>query len=136
MDSSNPAFRKSKDLFAIRQFFREVPEALTILAHSQLTPIIEAIFGNEYFIVKSIYFDKPPSSNWFVSYHQDLTISVDQKIEQPGFGPWTVKQGQFAVQPPLEILGDNFTIRIHLDDTTSANGTLKVIPESHQLKLR
>lgn len=70
-------------------------------------------------------------SNWFVAYHQDLTISVDKKVETENFGPWTVKQNQFAVQPPLEILKSNFTIRIHLDDTDEQNGALKVIPKSH-----
>ncbi|HEX2629378.1 MAG TPA: phytanoyl-CoA dioxygenase family protein, partial [Chitinophagaceae bacterium] len=51
--------------------------------------------------------------------------------EVDGFQSWTVKQNQFAVQPPLEYLEDNFTIRIHLDDTTKENGALKVIPGSH-----
>ena len=81
--------------------------------------------------MKSIYFDKPAGSNWFVSYHQDLTISVNAKIDLGGFGPWTVKQDQYAVQPPLQILENNFTIRIHLDDTDENNGALKVIPGSH-----
>jgi ectoine hydroxylase-related dioxygenase (phytanoyl-CoA dioxygenase family) len=82
-------------------------------------------------VVKSIYFDKPEKSNWFVSYHQDLTISVDKKTETEGFGPWTVKQNQFAVQPILAILENIFTIRIHLDDTDENNGALKVINKSH-----
>ncbi|HSC40278.1 MAG TPA: phytanoyl-CoA dioxygenase family protein, partial [Chitinophagaceae bacterium] len=71
-------------------------------------------------------------SNWFVSYHQDLTISVDRKTEADGFGLWTIKQGWFAVQPPMPILESNYTIRIHLDDTDEANGALKVIPGSHR----
>ncbi|MFD1256587.1 phytanoyl-CoA dioxygenase family protein [Mucilaginibacter terrae] len=89
------------------------------------------MLGNKYFVVKSIYFDKPEKSNWFVAYHQDLTVSVDRKIDLPGFGPWTVKQNQFAVQPPINILQNNFTIRIHLDDTNETNGALKVIPGSN-----
>lgn len=50
----------------------------------------------------------------------------------PGFGPWTVKPGQFAVQPPLSVLEENVTIRIHLDDTDEENGALKVVPGSHR----
>lgn len=65
------------------------------------------------------------------AYHQDLTISVDKKAELPNFGPWTTKQNQFAVQPPLHILENVFTIRIHLDDTDENNGALKVVPKSH-----
>lgn len=130
-DHSNPTFRKTNDLFAIRQFLKEVPSVHALVFTQQFHTLIEAIFGAGYFVVKSIYFDKPEQSNWFVAYHQDLTISVDKKAELPGFGPWTVKQNQFAVQPPLNILQRNFTIRIHLDDTNKDNGALKVIPGSH-----
>ena len=130
-DTTSPAFRKTNDLFAIRQFLKEVPAATELIFNSKLNSIISNLFGNDYFVVKSIYFDKPESSNWFVSYHQDLTISVDKKLDVKGFGPWTTKQNQFAVQPPLHILQDNFTVRIHLDDTNEENGALKVIPGSH-----
>lgn len=131
VDTSKPTFRKTNDLFAIRQFLKEVPASVDKVFTKKLKSIISELFGNEYFIVKSIYFDKPENSNWFVSYHQDLTISVDKKIDLEGYGPWTRKQNQFAVQPPLGILQDNFTIRIHLDNTNEDNGALKVIPTSH-----
>ena len=130
-DTSKPTFRKTNDLFAIRQFFKEMPEALNVVFNKKLTTLIQDYFGDNYFVVKAIYFDKPEDSNWFVSYHQDLTISVDKKIELEGYGPWTIKQNQFAVQPPLDILKSNFTIRIHLDETNDQNGALKIIPKSH-----
>jgi ectoine hydroxylase-related dioxygenase (phytanoyl-CoA dioxygenase family) len=131
IDSDKATFRKTADLFAIRQFLKEVPSAVPLIFTPTLTTIISKVFGKDYFVVKSIYFDKPSASNWFVAYHQDLTISVDNKQEVQGFGPWTIKQNQFAVQPPLAILEDNFTIRIHLDDTDANNGALKVVPQSH-----
>ncbi|TDO97658.1 phytanoyl-CoA dioxygenase family protein [Flavobacterium sp. 245] len=124
-------FRKSQDLFAIRQFHKEIPETFPYIFNQNLKNIIESTFGEGYFITKSIYFDKPEKSNWFVAYHQDLTISVDKKIEIENFENWTVKQNQFAVQPPRKILDNNFTIRIHLDNTTQDNGDLKVINNSH-----
>lgn len=130
-DSSNPTFRKSNDLFAIRQFFKEIPAAFGLVFSTRLKDLLISGFGTEYFVVKSIYFDKPEESNWFVSYHQDLTISVDKRIEATGFGPWTVKFNQYAVQPPVEILRDNFTVRVHLDTADEYNGALKVIPKSH-----
>ncbi|UOE46919.1 phytanoyl-CoA dioxygenase family protein [Mucilaginibacter sp. SMC90] len=132
-DRSGPLFRKTDDVFAIRQFLKAVPDVAPLLFNDRLKSVISNIFGGGYFVVKSIYFDKPGSSNWFVAWHQDLTISVDSKIDIAGYGPWTVKQNQFAVQPPINILQDNFTIRIHLDDTDEENGALKVLPGS-QLK--
>jgi ectoine hydroxylase-related dioxygenase (phytanoyl-CoA dioxygenase family) len=131
-DQSLQSFRKQNDLFAIRRFLKEVPSAAGLVFNPKFRNVIAGLFGEEYFVVKSIYFDKPAQSNWFVAYHQDLTISVEQKIELDGFGPWTSKMNQFAVQPPLPFLHDNFTVRIHLDDTNEKNGALKVISGSHE----
>jgi ectoine hydroxylase-related dioxygenase (phytanoyl-CoA dioxygenase family) len=130
-DTSKPSFRKTTDVFAIRQFLKEVHKSIPFIFIERLKTIIKELLGEDYFVVKSIYFDKPENSNWFVSYHQDLMISVDKKIDIEGFGPWTEKQNQFSVQPPLDILKNNFTVRIHLDDTDENNGALRVIPKSH-----
>ena len=130
-NTKNTTFRKSQDLFAIRQFHKELPQTLPFIFNQKLKSIITENFGEGYFITKSIYFDKPEKSNWFVAYHQDLTISVNQKLEVENFKNWTVKQNQFAVQPPTAILENNFTIRIHLDTTTKDNGALKIINNSH-----
>jgi len=131
-DQSNPAFRKTDDLFAIRQFLKELPQVVPLIFNPKLKELVRALFGDGYFVTKSIYFDKPELSNWFVAWHQDLTIVVDKRTDTPGYGPWTVKQNQFGVQPPLNILQNNFTIRIHLDDTNGDNGALKVVPGSHK----
>ena len=87
-DSNKQTFRKSADLFAIRRFLKELPSATEYILNPKLRSLISTVFGEDYFLVKSIYFDKPESSNWFVSYHQDLTISVDQIVDLPGFGPY------------------------------------------------
>lgn len=131
-DTDKETFRKSADLFAIRQFLKELPEVMNLVFNIRLREFISTLFGPDYFVVKSIYFDKPEGSNWYVAYHQDLTISVDKRLDIPGFGPWTVKQNQFAVQPPLDVLENNFTIRIHLDDTDADNGALRVVNGSHR----
>ncbi len=133
-DQSGDIFRKTDDLFAIRQFLKGVPSILPVVFNDKLNELIRSLFGSDYFVSKSIYFDKPQKSNWFVAWHRDLTISVNKRVEVPGFTNWTVKQNQYAVQPPLNILQENFTIRIHLDDTAKDNGALKVVPGSHLLQ--
>lgn len=130
-DSTQPTFRRSKDLFAIRQFLKEIPKIVDLIFNENLKNLVDEICGPDFNVIKSIYFDKPEESNWFVAYHQDLTISTGRKEEIAGYGPWTVKQDQFAVQPPLEILENIFAFRIHLDNTNINNGALKVIPGSH-----
>jgi len=125
------SFMKTKDLFAIRQLIKNVPELSDLLFNKKMSELISDLSETEYFLTKAIYFDKPSESNWFVAYHQDLSISVDKKMELENYVNWTFKKEQYGVQPPIEILKDTITIRIHLDKTSKNNGALKVIPKSH-----
>jgi len=98
-------------------------------------PIFEmavAILGAGARPTKLTIFDKGPRANWKVPWHQDLTIAVAERQEVEGFGPWTVKGGVPHVQPPLEVLQGLLAIRLHLDDTPSENGALRVLPGSHR----
>ena len=126
------AFIMSKDLVAIRRLLQTIPNLIPLIFNQRLIELINKFPGDPYFLTKAIYFDKPPESNWFVSYHQDLSISVDQKSDIPEYINWTNKRGQIGVQPPINILENIITVRIHLDDTTKENGALKVIRGSHQ----
>jgi len=83
--------------------------------------------------VRSILFDKTPEENWPVLWHQDLTIAIRQKEEVNAYGPWSIKNNIPHVQPPLDLLQNMVTIRIHLDDTREENGALIVIPKTHLL---
>lgn len=128
---ASPVFRKSTDLFAIRQCCKTLPGILPMVFTPGLCNLLQPFTDMGYAMVKSIYFDKPPQSNWFVAWHQDLTISVDSKAAIAGYGPYTAKHNQFAVQPPEALLQRILTIRIHLDNTDEQNGALQVLPGSH-----
>jgi hypothetical protein len=82
--------------------------------------------------VRGIYFDKTPETNWLVAWHQDLTIAVRDKIDVRGYGPWSLKEGVPHVQPPVQLLEQMLTVRLHLDDCDESNGALHVIPGSHR----
>ncbi len=71
VDISRPSFRKTSELFAIRQFFKEIPSTIGQVFNDRFISIISELFGDDFFVINSIYFDKPENSNWFVSYHQD-----------------------------------------------------------------
>lgn len=81
--------------------------------------------------VRAIYFNKSSDSNWLVAWHQDLTICVQEKMDAEGFGPWSVKDDVPHVQPPIAMLENMITVRLHLDDADETNGALKVLPGSH-----
>ena len=57
VDSSNPTFRKSTDLFAIRQFFKEVSQAVATVFNKKLTDslflLIESErYGSVFFVLR------------------------------------------------------------------------------------
>lgn len=124
-------FRQGKDLFAIRHVTEVYPNLWDLIWNHRLQSFFGQ-FPQPYRLIKSLYFDKPPQSNWFVLWHQDLTISVQERVEETGFINWTNKNGIIGVQPPVHYLEDIITVRIHLDDCTLANGGLKVLPQSHK----
>jgi hypothetical protein len=130
-EQGGDSFMRTKDLFAIRQLVNNIPELGDILFNRKMRDLISDLSESHYFLTKAIYFDKPSESNWFVAYHQDLSISVDKKADVKNYTNWTYKKGQYGVQPPIEVLNDGLTIRIHFDKTDKNNGALKVIPHSH-----
>lgn len=85
--------------------------------------------------VRAILFDKTAASNWALGWHQDRVIAVRERIETPGFGPWTRKQGAWHVAPPFDLLARMLTLRVHLDPVPADNAPLLVAPGSHRLGL-
>ena len=131
--AAGPNFRRSQDVFAIRNLLGEIPGLWPLLDTPALRELLGELFPAGCHLTKGIYFDKPAGSNWLVAWHQDLMINVDHRAEGlPGFGPWTTKADWVAVQPPLAVLENTVTIRLHLDDCDATNGALKVVPNSHQ----
>jgi hypothetical protein len=124
-------FRRSKDVFAIRNLLGEIPALWPLLDTPALRELLAELFPKGCHLTKAIFFDKPAQSNWLVAWHQDLMINVDYRTDLPGFGPWTAKAGWVAVQPPVSVLENTVTIRVHLDDCDATNGALKVVPGSH-----
>ena len=108
--------------------------AVAGLARSpRLLDLVRPHLPSEPFPVRAIYFDKSSETNWLVPWHQDLTLALRARAEVPGFGPWSTKDGIPHVQPPIELLQQMLTVRLHLDAADESNGALRVLPGSHCL---
>lgn len=83
--------------------------------------------------VRAIFFDKNPEKNWYVTWHQDLTIALKRKVETPGYSAWSIKDDIVHVQPPVQVLEEMVALRLHFDDCDSDNGPLKILCGSHKL---
>ena len=82
--------------------------------------------------VRAILFDKSPTTNWSLDWHQDRTIAVRQRRDMPGYGPWSTKAGVQHVEPPFAVIESMMTLRVHLDDVPADNAPLLVAPGSHR----
>ena len=118
--------------FGIRNLLKAVPATRDLANSAACRNLVEPVLGSSARVVRGIYFDKHPDANWKVTWHQDLTIAVRERVEVDGFGPWSVKAAVDHVQPPIAILEHMLTVRLHLDHTGEANGTLRVVAGSHQ----
>jgi len=116
-----------------RDLLRRIPEVGVLARDPRLLGLLHDAIGIGGFPVRGIFFDKAESANWPVLWHQDLAIAVRERIDVPGFGQWSVKDGIPHVQPPDSVLAGMITLRIHLDDADETNGALMVVPGSHQL---
>ncbi|PYY12056.1 MAG: phytanoyl-CoA dioxygenase [Acidobacteria bacterium] len=94
--------------------------------------LAEAALGEHCFAVRGVFFDRPSNSNWKSCFHQDLTIEVQSRREAPGFENWTVKDRVQHVEPPSEVLRSMVSVRLHLDDSRSDNGPLRIFRGSHK----
>ncbi len=108
-----------------------IPAIAQLANSARLLDVVAPYLPGKPQLVRAIYFDKSPEVNWLVPWHQDLTIAVREKLDVPGYGPWSIKDGILHVQPPVEVLESMITLRIHLDDTDETNGALRVLPGTH-----
>ena len=83
--------------------------------------------------VQCTLFAKSKSTNWSVIPHQDLSIPVASKVDDPSCAGWSEKEGFLFTQPPAEVLNTLVAVRVHLDACNSEAGPLVVSPGSHHL---
>jgi len=123
--------RRRGETYAIRNLLEGCAAVRNLAKSSQLRALVDPILGSDTFPVRGLLFDKTAEANWLVPWHQDMTICVAEKREVSGYGPWSIKAGQWHVQPPTTVLERMLSVRIHLDHCDESNGALRVIPGTH-----
>jgi hypothetical protein len=112
----------------------DVPGLSTFLqTPSPVGEIAAAVLGDRTRPVRAILFDKTAETNWSLAWHQDRVVAVRERVDVPGFGPWSRKDGILHVAPPFEVLRRMLTVRLNLDEVPADNAPLLIAPGSHQL---
>lgn len=94
-------------------------------------PAVAAVVPQDSVPVQCTAFEKSARRNWLVSLHQDLSIPVAEHISHPEVTGWSHKEGVLYAQPPSVILEQLVAVRVHLDPCRPDDGSLRVVPGSH-----
>ena len=116
----------------MRNLFEQVPLTRSLVTHPVIAALVEAVLGPSAFAVRAILFDKIKGSNWHVGWHQDQAIAIKQRLDAPGFGPTSIKDGVPHTRASEAVLSNMLAVRIHLDDCGPDNGPLRCSPGSHR----
>lgn len=132
IDGHPHARARQGSTYGVRNLLQVAPEVLAWAESESVLDVIRTVLGAQAVPVKGILFDKTELANWAVPWHQDVTISVRQRCEVPGWDLWSEKGGIPHVQPPVEVLQQVLALRLHLDPCPAQNGALRVLPGSHR----
>jgi ectoine hydroxylase-related dioxygenase (phytanoyl-CoA dioxygenase family) len=102
------------------------------VAHDpRLVAIACRVLGPSAVPFRATLFDKSPAHNWLVVWHQDTALPLRERRDATGWGPWSIKAVVTYAHAPASTLGRVVAVRLHIDDSDSGNGPLRVLPGSH-----
>ena len=108
-----------------------VPAVREVAAHPDLLILAARFIGEQPIPFRATVFDKSAVTNWLVTWHQDTALPVRERVDDATWGPWSVKGGVLHAIAPACALATVVALRVHLDDSTLANGPLRVLPGTH-----
>src|SRR4051794_24371584 len=79
----------SRRIGGLRDLLRASPLVKEIAQSNQLARILQDRVPQPARPVRALFFDKTPAANWAVPWHQDLAITVAERIDTPGFTGWS-----------------------------------------------
>jgi len=107
--------------------------AASLARDPRLIAMAQDVLGSAALPFRATLFDKSPDSNWLVVWHQDTALPLRERREILGWGPWSIKDGVDYAHAPASALEKVLALRLHLDDSVSENGPLRVLPATHTL---
>jgi ectoine hydroxylase-related dioxygenase (phytanoyl-CoA dioxygenase family) len=89
------------------------------------------VLGENAFPFRATLFDKSSGANWLVAWHQDTALPLRERPQASGWASCSVKEGAFYGHAPASALEQVLALRMALDDSTTHNGPLRVLPGTH-----
>jgi ectoine hydroxylase-related dioxygenase (phytanoyl-CoA dioxygenase family) len=109
-----------------------VPVVRCLAGDSRLLAIANQFLGPAAVPFRATLFDKSPTANWLVVWHQDTALPVREPVADLEWGPWSTKAGMLYAHAPAWALEQVVALRVSLDDSLQRNGPLRVLPSTHR----
>ena len=108
--------------------------AVSAVAHRPwVLGLAKSLLGPDAIPFSATLFNKSQTANWLIPWHQDTALPLSEKRDLPGWGAWSVKEGVIYAHAPSSALSQVVALRVQIDDSTSANGPLRVLPGTHSM---
>jgi hypothetical protein len=108
-----------------------VPVVGDLAVDPRMVGIAAAFVGPGAVPFRATLFDKSPGANWLVVWHQDTALPLRERFDDGAWGPWSSKAGVLYAHAPAWALERVVALRVSLDDSSSTNGPLRVLPDTH-----
>lgn len=109
------------------------PRVAAMAKDPRIANIATDILGSRAVPFRATLFEKSEQANWLIAWHQDTALPLTSRFAEEGWGPWSVKAGIVHAHAPGWALARIVALRLHLDESGSDNGPLRVISGSHRL---
>ena len=110
-----------------------LPPIAAVAQQAQMINLARSVLGPNALPFRATLFDKSPMANWLVVWHQDTALPLRYRVELPGWGPWSVKEGIACAHAPATALSQVLALRLSCDDSNAENGPLRVLPQTHTM---
>jgi hypothetical protein len=114
-----------------RNLFLFSPLVESLVRRGSFSSHARQVLGPDCFAVRAIFFNKIGKVNWHVPWHQDISIPIRRRMDNPGFSAFSVKEGVLHANAPASVLEQMVILRLHLDSALAENGAMQLIPASH-----
>ncbi|MBL8848347.1 MAG: phytanoyl-CoA dioxygenase family protein [Planctomycetaceae bacterium] len=131
-ESDEAVRRRGAAIYAARNVIDVCPDVAAMWRTELLQEFVSRILGPECGLVRGLFFDKPPDQTWSLPWHKDLLIAIADETVAAGYSRPRLRAGVWHTEPPVEVLEQILTLRIHLDPANADNGALCVLTGSHR----
>src|SRR5436190_23992203 len=86
---SDPAFDTLERSRAGARHLMKNPVVARMAHDERLMKLAGDILGTRAVPYRATLFEKTPSANWLVVWHQDTALPLRERFEEEGWGPWS-----------------------------------------------